>query len=291
VAIGGFDPEHDPVSRLKEDPSFWQLGGERVAFPYPRVWADVTSLAKDETVTLAPYLVVELIDVRPMPERVNYVVSTRGGNAGIIRHFAVTLSPDREGGMNTPPMPQGEKINSAVGAGGDAKSEINIPPMPQYDRSEVQQAIEKQQEAVQEYAYPPPEQLEAPGEVGGGERIIFYAPQYTSETAALEGWPPSNEKVYPFVTLTPGGREVLLLSVTMLPEYFYHFRVGVLYSYRGRQGVAWSEEFVAAVPLEATVWMETEGSSRLQKFGDLQEFEDRIIIREDGARITPANSF
>jgi hypothetical protein len=43
------------------------------------------------------------------------------------------------------------------------------------------------------------------------------------------------------------------------------------------------------VPLETTVWMETEGSSRLQKFGDLQEFKDHIHW-EDGTRIRRLSS-
>jgi hypothetical protein len=198
VIVGGFDPVRDATIDPKEG---------HVALSYPQVWVDVTSLAEFETVTLSPYLVVEVTDVRPMPDRVTYVVFPPGGAGGAIRYFVATLSPEREG--------------------------------------------------------------------------AFYAPQWTSETALesyLGSYPQRrNKKVYPFFTLTPGEKELLFLNITMLPNYFYYFRVGVQYSYKGRQGVDWSEEeFVAGVPLEAEVWWPSQDGSRLQKFGDLQEYKELI---------------
>jgi hypothetical protein len=63
----------------------------------------------------------------------------------------------------------------------------------------------------------------------------------------------------------------------MLPGYFYHFRVGVQYSYKKYQGVDWSErEFVAGVPLEAEVWWPSQDRSHLEKFGVLQEYKEHI---------------
>jgi hypothetical protein len=94
----------------------------------------------------------------------------------------------------------GEKINSAMRAGGDAKMEAAVPPLPQYHKSEVQSAIEKQQETVQEYAYPytPPEQLKASGEAGAagaGENVeehpvranYIYLGGYSEGVAHTEG--------------------------------------------------------------------------------------------------------
>jgi hypothetical protein len=210
VIMEGFDPARDSANQLREG---WQLKSGPVALSYPWVWVSVTSLVEDENVILSPYLVIEITDVRQMPERVDYVVSPSGGGGGTTRLFEAMLSPEREG--------------------------------------------------------------------------VLYAPQRMSETERGSG--PTNAKTYPFFTLEYGEVEVLLLFITMLPDYFYHFRVGVQYSYKGRQGVDWSEEeFVAGVPLEAEVWMAgSQGTSRLRKFGDLQEYNDRTIV-ENGIRTTPA---
>jgi hypothetical protein len=63
----------------------------------------------------------------------------------------------------------------------------------------------------------------------------------------------------------------------MLPGYYYYFHVGVKYSYKGHQGVAWSEEFVTGEPLEAEVWWQSEEQGRpFQKYGDLQSWEEYI---------------
>jgi hypothetical protein len=95
VIIGGIDP-----ARATAD----QLQGQ-VAFSYPQVWVDVTSLAKFETARLSPYLVIEVTDVRPMPERVSYVVpGPLGGAGGTIKYFVATLSPERKGVFYTPQL-------------------------------------------------------------------------------------------------------------------------------------------------------------------------------------------
>jgi hypothetical protein len=193
VIVGKFDPVRD--SAIDPDEG-------HVALSYPQVWVDVTSLAEFETVTLSPYLVVEVTDVRPMPDRVNYVVFPTGGAGGEIRYFVATLSPERTG--------------------------------------------------------------------------VLYAPQWTPETD-LGPYPRPTKKTYPFFTLTPGEKELVFLDITMLPDYFYYFRVGVQYSYKGRQGIHWSkQEFVAGVPLEAEVWWLSEDGSRLQKFGDLQDYKEHL---------------
>jgi hypothetical protein len=209
VIIGKFDPRADFLKYAEEG---------RVAYSYPFVWVDVTSRAEDETVTLSPYLVVQVTDVRPMPVRSDYVVYPSGGAGGEIDYFVATLAPEREG--------------------------------------------------------------------------VFYAPQQTKDTALgplTRGLTKEKPKIYDYFTLTSGEKEMFQLNITMLPGYYYHFRVGVQYSYKGEQGVYWSEgEFAAGEPLEADVWlapnagisvqraasMQPETSERFQKYGDLQKWED-----------------
>jgi hypothetical protein len=120
-------------------------------------------------------------------------------------------------------------------------------------------------------------------------KVVFYAPQWTPESR-LAPYSRPNKKIYPFFTLTPGEKEPFLLSITMLPDYFYDFRVGVLYSYKNHQGVDWSEkEFVAGVPLEAEVWWPSEDGSHLQKVGDLREYKERLQ-RGGGPNLRPRGS-
>jgi hypothetical protein len=211
VIIGKFDP----------NAKYGEEG--RVAYSYPFVWVDVTSQAEDETVTLSPHLVVQVTNVRPIPERANYVVYQTGGAGGEFNFFVATLAPEREG--------------------------------------------------------------------------VFYAPQQTKDTAlgplsrTLTGEKP---KIYDYFTLSPGEREHFRLNITMLPGYYYRFRVGVQHSYKGKEGIEWSEKmFAAGEPLEAEVWVApdvwaawkeanagiiqpSKNSERFQKFGDLQKYHNYV---------------
>ncbi len=239
VIVGEFDPGADPRRYLRD---------ERIAASYPYVYAEVTSQAEQEAVTLPPYLVVEVTEARPMPEESKYVVYPAGVGGAQLRHFTATLSPEREGIFYAPQwtpettlkpaspgyrpevqdtftltpgnkefllleltMLPGYYYDVRVGvqysykdeqrvewsekeqvvgvptdarvwrqaASGDPfkkfgslqsyehyKKQNNIPPLPRYDKGEVENAIERQNTAVQEYAYPftPPEQLSGPGE-------------------------------------------------------------------------------------------------------------------------------
>jgi hypothetical protein len=209
VILGKFDPH----ANLRHPEN---VG--RIVTPDPIFYADVTSRAEDETVTLSPYLVVQVTDVRPIPERANYVVLPPSGGGGEFDFFHATLAPEREG--------------------------------------------------------------------------VFYAPQETKHTTLSprkgEGNPYAKAKPYDYFTLTPGEREGFLLNVTMLPGYYYWFRVGVQYSYKGRQDVVWSErETVVGEPLEAEVWVAPiygyvhpiKNKNRLQEFGDLQQYKDYLEKR------------
>jgi hypothetical protein len=87
VIVGEFDPGADPQRYLRDG---------RVASSYPYVYVEVTSQAEQEAVTLSPYLVVEVTDVRPMPERPKYVAYPAGAGGAQLRVFTATLSPERE---------------------------------------------------------------------------------------------------------------------------------------------------------------------------------------------------
>jgi hypothetical protein len=78
VVVGKFNPSTDPRRYMQEG---------LVAYSYPYVWTEVTSKVKLETVTVSPYLVVEVARVRAMPERANYVVYPPGGGGAQIRHL------------------------------------------------------------------------------------------------------------------------------------------------------------------------------------------------------------
>jgi hypothetical protein len=200
VIVGKFDPHAH----------FLNVG--RTADSHPSVFAQVTSRAEDETVTLSPYLVVQVTDVRPIPERANYLVYPMGGAGGEVDYFVATLAPEREG--------------------------------------------------------------------------VFYAPQQTKDTALgplVRGLTTEKPKTYDYFTLTPGEGEAFDLTFTMLPGYYYWVRVGVQYSYKGRQDVVWSErETVVGKPLEAEVWAAPnsgivnpiKNKNRVQKFGDLQQYKN-----------------
>ena len=54
---------------------------------------------------------------------------------------------------------------------------------------------------------------------------------------------------FDYFTLQPAEREVFELDIGILPGYYYHYRVGVLYSYKGNEDVKWIDrKFVAARP-------------------------------------------
>jgi hypothetical protein len=191
--------------------------GDPLAYSYPFMWIDVTNQAEDETVALSPYLVVQVTDVKPMPDKVNYVVYPAGGAAGEIDYFVATLAPEREG--------------------------------------------------------------------------IFYAPQQTKDTVLGPMQHPFGEetgKIESYYTLSPGARQAFVLNITMLPDSYYRFRVGVQYSYKGDEGVDWSDkEFAAGVPRggphAAVVWkFRSAGSGK--RLGDLQEYENETR-RKPGGRL------
>ena len=109
--VGSFDPDRSTDYYLNE---------RLVAFSHPFVFVDVTSQVEDETITLSPYLVIEVSDVRPMPEQVNYARFPTGGGGVTIIPFVATLAPEREGVFYAPQLT--EDINDFEGI-------LNHPPM------------------------------------------------------------------------------------------------------------------------------------------------------------------
>ena len=151
----------------------------RIAYSYPVINIDVVSEVDDEWIKLAPYLVVAMTDVKPVPDNVDYVSPAGGGGGGRFDIFSATLSPYRD--------------------------------------------------------------------------EIFGAPQVRATMSAdeLQIYSP-NQKPFDYFTLQPGEREVFKLQFLMLPGYYYHYRIGVLYSYKDNESVKWIDrEFLAAQPTEA----------------------------------------
>jgi hypothetical protein len=85
---------------------------------------------------------------------------------------------------------------------------------------------------------------------------VFYAPQATADAVPGNSGLALVEKPADYFTLTNGELEAFQLDIFMVPGYYYRFRVGIPYTYRGGERVAWcGEEYVAGIPLNAEVWL------------------------------------
>ena len=80
------------------------LDSYELAYPSARVLVSVTSRVEDETVTLAPYLVIEVTKLKPMPKMVDYAIFPANGAGGTANHFVATLAPEREGVFYAPQL-------------------------------------------------------------------------------------------------------------------------------------------------------------------------------------------
>lgn len=162
----------------------YYLDNDLVAHTSPHIHIDVVSRVDDEEIKLAPYLLVEIIDVKPLAQPVDHLTAAAGMGGGHVRYFAATLSPER---------------NEMFGA--------------------------PQQQAIRTNA------------------------AYRS----------SQQEPFPHYTLAPGELETFLLAIDMVPGYHYRYRVGVLYSHGGTEGVKYEwidDEFLAASPAEiGEVWI------------------------------------
>jgi hypothetical protein len=150
-----------------------------MAYSFPSINIDVVSQVDDEWITLAPYLVVQITDTKPVPETADFLSPYGGGGGGYTDAFTAALSPDRD--------------------------------------------------------------------------EIFGAPQVRATMSAdeLQAYSP-NQKPFDYFMLRPGEREVFELNVSTMPGYYYYYRVGVLYYYKGSEGVKWIDrKFVAALPAKA----------------------------------------
>jgi hypothetical protein len=94
-----------------------------------------------------------------------------------------------------------------------------------------------------------------------------------------------------YFTLAPGELEMFHLAIGMVPGYYYHFRVGVPYTYQSEESVAWSgDEYIAAIPLKADVWLadlRNDDNRSVAHVGNLQEYEETMEQRSEGPFMTP----
>lgn len=67
-----------------------------IAYSSPVTNIDVVSQVGDEWIKLAPYLVVAITEIEPLPETVDYVVRPGKGGGGSVDFFVATLSPERD---------------------------------------------------------------------------------------------------------------------------------------------------------------------------------------------------
>jgi hypothetical protein len=207
VVIKDFDPNKDPDYYLEDE--------GRIAYSYPSVFCQVVGQASAENVRVAPYVVVNVTEIKPMPERVEYAAFRYpGGGAAANRIFAATFSPERPG--------------------------------------------------------------------------VFYAPQATADAVPGTSKAPYVKKPADYFTLAKGELEMFQLEIFMVPGYFYRFRVGVPYTYQGKESVLWSEkEYVAGIPTEAEVWLADWSISKQQiqpfkRVGDLKDHKEAQEKRPEG---------
>jgi hypothetical protein len=211
VVTQDFDPN--------KDPDYYSEKG-RIAYSYPAVFSTVVGQASAENVRVAPYVVVNVTETEPMPERVDYaVLPYPGGGAAAERVFVATFSPERPGG--------------------------------------------------------------------------FYAPQGTADAVPKTYKEFYEQEPADFFTLAEGEIELFKLDIYMVPGYFYRFRVGVPYAYRGEDGVLWSEEeYVAGIPTEAEVWLADWSVSKqrllpFERVGGLEDLEEAQKKRQGRGYLPP----
>jgi hypothetical protein len=95
VVLKDFEPQKDPSFYLEQE--------GQIAYSHPSVIFDVVGQAGSENVKVAPYVVVKVNEIKPMPERVDYVAYRfPGGGVGSIKVFAATFSPERTGVFYAP---------------------------------------------------------------------------------------------------------------------------------------------------------------------------------------------
>lgn len=170
IVSAGVIRNFDPSKNLN-----YYKNSDLIAYSSPIIKMDVVSQVHDEWVKLEPYLIVEMTDVKPIPETVDYLgLCGDGGSAGSIDFFTATLSPNRD--------------------------------------------------------------------------ETFRAPQVLALQTDAQG-APSQQKPVPHFVLEPGEIETFQLTLNMVAGYYYHYRVGVPYSYKGTEDVKWIDrKFVAASP-------------------------------------------
>lgn len=203
LALGGIIEDFDPNKSLS-----YYKDNDLVAYSSPLIDIDVVSQVNDESVGLAPYLVVTITDIEPVPETVDFV-GPGGITFGETDIFVATLSPERD--------------------------------------------------------------------------KIFGAPHRCAVQAGTPQ-PCSNQENFDNFTLQPGEREVFKLLISMTPDYYYHYRVGVPYSHKGDQSVKWIDrEFIAGRSTKAKSYYSGALDRPPQEPGPQPQIEEDRIEREEEA--------
>jgi competence ComEA-like helix-hairpin-helix protein len=187
--IQHFDP--DKLNKRSDDPYKnleYYIKRHSIAYSFPSINVDIVSRVDREWIKLAPYLVVQIRDTKPVPETVDFLSPLGAGGGGNTDAFTATLSPNRDQTFGAP-------------------------------------QVRATMSADERKAYSP------------------------------------NQKPFDYFTLRSGEREVFELNINTMPGYYYYYRIGILYSYKGRQSVKWIDKtFVAALPAKADKAWAIEGT-------------------------------
>jgi len=172
-------------------------------FAAPKIDVEITSQVDDESIKVAPYLVVDLTRVEPMPGNLDVVTIVPSESAPAVSQdwFYAIFTPQRDGRF------------AAV-------------------------------------------------------RYSDYGPDSAYKEVDYMTLKPDERKVLTLTTGTlfptkvpegssgpPEGSQAFLHTVTGIGGYFYHFRVGVAYSYKGERNIKWiNNEFVVGDANVASEW-------------------------------------
>jgi hypothetical protein len=95
VVLDDFDPNRDP--------DYYRQYEGQIAYSNPSVILEIVGQADDEDIRIAPYLVLKVNEIAPIPETVDYVVCYYpGADAHAFNAFVATFAPERTGVFYAP---------------------------------------------------------------------------------------------------------------------------------------------------------------------------------------------
>lgn len=87
----GIVENFDPSKELK-----YYIDNKYIIYSYPIIHIDVVSQAKDEWVKVAPFMAVKIVDIKPIPENVDYIIAHGKGAGRTPDFFYAVLSPNQD---------------------------------------------------------------------------------------------------------------------------------------------------------------------------------------------------